>query len=46
MPSLSYIEDESYRLSVLSAQPLGVGSLKEGQIEVIGAINRSLFLLI
>lgn len=34
MPSLAYIEDETYRLSVVSSQPLGVGSLEEGQIEV------------
>ncbi|XP_075221879.1 alpha-mannosidase 2 isoform X2 [Lycorma delicatula] len=35
MPSLAYIEDETYRLSVVSSQPLGVGSLEEGQIEII-----------
>lgn len=35
MPSLTYIEDDSYRLTVVSAQPLGVASLKEGLIEIM-----------
>lgn len=35
MPTAVFIEDGSVRLSVASAQPLGVASLKEGQIEVM-----------
>ena len=34
MPTQIFIEDANFRLSVLSAQPLGVASLKSGQIEV------------
>lgn len=34
MTTAVHIEDGSVRLSVASAQPLGVASLKEGQIEV------------
>ncbi|VDO74292.1 unnamed protein product [Heligmosomoides polygyrus] len=35
MPSAAYIEDTSTRLSLLTAQPLGVASLKAGQLEVM-----------
>ncbi|XP_046396724.1 alpha-mannosidase 2 [Ischnura elegans] len=35
LPSLAFIEDSSVRFSLLSAQSLGVASLKEGQIEVM-----------
>lgn len=34
MTSAIYIEDDDIRLTLLSAQPLGVASLREGQIEV------------
>ncbi|KAJ1529787.1 hypothetical protein ONE63_006533 [Megalurothrips usitatus] len=35
LPSQIFIQDEQLRLTVLSAQPLGTSSLKEGQIEVM-----------
>ncbi|XP_054262638.1 alpha-mannosidase 2 isoform X2 [Macrosteles quadrilineatus] len=35
MPTAMYIEDDDTRLTLLSAQPLGVASLREGQIEVM-----------
>lgn len=41
MPSAAYIEDEFIRLSVASAQPLGVTSLSEGQIEVLICMLRT-----
>ncbi|KAL1122794.1 hypothetical protein AAG570_003120 [Ranatra chinensis] len=41
LPSSVYIEDENTRLNILSAQPLGVASLKEGQIEIMQ--DRKLF---
>lgn len=34
IPSCAYIEDNNTRMTLLSAQPLGFGSLSEGQIEV------------
>ncbi|XP_047114785.1 alpha-mannosidase 2 [Schistocerca piceifrons] len=35
MPSLAYIQDKKVRLTLLSSQPAGFASLKEGQIEVM-----------
>nr|XP_018917576.1 PREDICTED: alpha-mannosidase 2 [Bemisia tabaci]XP_018917577.1 PREDICTED: alpha-mannosidase 2 [Bemisia tabaci] len=35
MASAAYIEDNRLRLTLLSAQPLGAASLKEGQLEVM-----------
>ncbi|RZF47561.1 hypothetical protein LSTR_LSTR009097 [Laodelphax striatellus] len=35
MPSAAYIEDDAHRLTVLSAQPLGVSSYREGQLEIM-----------
>ncbi|XP_037658231.1 alpha-mannosidase 2 isoform X2 [Choloepus didactylus] len=35
MTTMAYIQDAKHRLSLLSAQSLGVSSLKSGQIEVI-----------
>ncbi|XP_006876984.1 PREDICTED: alpha-mannosidase 2-like [Chrysochloris asiatica] len=35
MTTMAYIQDTDYRLTLLSAQSLGVSSLKSGQIEVI-----------
>ncbi|XP_046658800.1 alpha-mannosidase 2 isoform X2 [Homalodisca vitripennis] len=35
MPTTMYIEDDDTRLTLLSAQPLGAASLREGQIEVM-----------
>ncbi|KAB0386696.1 hypothetical protein FD755_001652 [Muntiacus reevesi] len=35
MTTMAYIQDAEHRLSLLSAQSLGVSSLKSGQIEVI-----------
>lgn len=34
MTSALYIEDNEVRLTLVSAQPLGAASLKEGQLEV------------
>ena len=35
MPTMAYIEDDSARLTLASGQPLGVASLKSGQLEVM-----------
>lgn len=35
MPAAAYIEDAKTRLTILSAQPLGVSSLKQGHIEIL-----------
>ncbi|XP_028909789.1 alpha-mannosidase 2 isoform X1 [Ornithorhynchus anatinus] len=35
MATMAYIQDDDFRLTLLSAQSLGVASLKNGQIEVI-----------
>ncbi|XP_076081829.1 alpha-mannosidase 2x-like [Mytilus galloprovincialis] len=35
MPSMAFIEDDSYRFSVLSGQSLGMASLEVGQIEIM-----------
>ncbi|XP_034249440.1 alpha-mannosidase 2 [Thrips palmi] len=35
LPSQIFIQDEQMRLTLLSSQPLGTASLKEGQIEVM-----------
>lgn len=35
MPGAAYIQDRNVRLTILSAQPLGVSSLNEGQIEIM-----------
>ncbi|XP_076823003.1 alpha-mannosidase 2x-like [Clavelina lepadiformis] len=35
MPTTVYIQDREKRLSLLTAQPLGVGSLREGEMDVI-----------
>lgn len=35
MPSLAYIEDDVYRLTLLTGSPLGCSSLRQGQIEVM-----------
>lgn len=35
MPTAAYIEDSNTRLTILSAQPLGVSSLKQGHIEIL-----------
>lgn len=35
MPTTAYIEDKDYRLTVLTAGPLGCSSLKEGQLEIM-----------
>jgi len=34
LPTLAFIEDQTFRFTILTAQPLGVASLKEGQMEV------------
>lgn len=34
LPTMTFIQDQAFRFTVVTAQPLGVGSLKEGQIEV------------
>lgn len=43
MPSAAFIEDGKLRLSILSAQPVGMASLKEGQLEVIDCLHIILF---
>lgn len=43
LPSQIFIQDEKMRLTLLSAQPLGTSSLKEGQIEVFYYFRLSLF---
>ena len=35
MPAAAYIEDSNTRLTILTAQPLGVSSLKQGHIEIL-----------
>ncbi|KAM9101025.1 alpha-mannosidase 2 [Sarcophilus harrisii] len=35
MTTMSYIQDDGFRLTLLAAQSLGVASLKNGQIEVV-----------
>jgi len=35
MPTMAYIEDNTARLTLASGQPLGVASLKSGQLEVM-----------
>lgn len=35
MPTAAYIEDKTYRLTVLTAGPLGCASLKQGQLEIM-----------
>lgn len=35
MPTAAYIEDEKTRISIVSGQPLGVSSLKQGELEVL-----------
>ncbi|XP_076980368.1 alpha-mannosidase 2x isoform X3 [Tamandua tetradactyla] len=35
MPAMAYVQDEQHRLTLLTAQALGVSSLGEGQLEVI-----------
>ncbi|KAK7790667.1 hypothetical protein R5R35_002442 [Gryllus longicercus] len=35
MPTAAFIEDSDKRLTILSAEPVGFGSLKEGQLEVM-----------
>jgi alpha-mannosidase II len=35
LPTLAFIEDQTFRFTILTAQPLGVASLKEGQMEVM-----------
>ncbi|XP_074138044.1 alpha-mannosidase 2 [Sminthopsis crassicaudata] len=35
MTTMSYIQDDGFRLTLLTAQSLGVASLKNGQIEVV-----------
>ncbi|XP_069682276.1 alpha-mannosidase 2 isoform X2 [Periplaneta americana] len=35
LPSTVFIQDQKFRFTVVTAQPLGVGSLKEGQIEIM-----------
>ncbi|XP_068208106.1 alpha-mannosidase 2x-like isoform X1 [Palaemon carinicauda] len=35
IPSQAFIQDQEYRLSLLSAQPLGGSSLKSGQLEIM-----------
>lgn len=34
LPTLVFIQDQTFRFTILTAQPLGIASLKEGQIEV------------
>jgi hypothetical protein len=34
LPTMAFIQDNKLRFTVVTAQPLGIGSLKEGQIEV------------
>lgn len=34
IPTMAFIQDEAFRFTIVTAQPLGVASLKEGQIEV------------
>jgi alpha-mannosidase II len=34
LPTLAFIQDQTFRFTTLTAQPLGIASLKEGQIEV------------
>ncbi|CAG0902213.1 unnamed protein product [Darwinula stevensoni] len=35
MPTMAFVEDPDYRLTLLTRQPLGVGSLASGQLEVM-----------
>ncbi|KAL0270255.1 UNVERIFIED_CONTAM: hypothetical protein PYX00_007725 [Menopon gallinae] len=35
MPTAAYIEDENTRVSIVSGQPLGASSLRQGQLEVV-----------
>ncbi|XP_078489077.1 alpha-mannosidase 2 [Ciona intestinalis] len=35
IPTMAFIQDEKSRITLMTAQPLGVASLKSGQIEVI-----------
>ena len=34
LPTMAFIQDQTFRFTVVTGQPLGMGSLKEGQIEV------------
>jgi len=44
MPSAAFIEDHDYRVSILSGQPLGVGVVTEGELQV--SLKRSVVPLI
>ncbi|PSN52814.1 hypothetical protein C0J52_09697 [Blattella germanica] len=35
LPTLAFIQDQNFRFTIVTGQPLGMGSLKEGQIEVM-----------
>ncbi|KAJ9599827.1 hypothetical protein L9F63_009867, partial [Diploptera punctata] len=35
IPTMAFIQDQNYRFTIVTGQPLGMGSLKEGQIEVM-----------
>ncbi|KAK6639750.1 hypothetical protein RUM43_008025 [Polyplax serrata] len=35
MPSAAYIEDDKTRITILTGQPLGVSSLRQGELEVL-----------
>jgi hypothetical protein len=34
LPTMAFIQDQKFRFTIVTAQPLGIGSLKEGQVEV------------
>jgi hypothetical protein len=34
LPTMAFIQDQTFRFTIVTAQPLGIGSLKEGRIEV------------
>jgi hypothetical protein len=34
IPTMAFIQDKTFRFTIVTAQPLGIASLKEGQIEV------------
>lgn len=35
IPTMAYIEDQTYRLSLITGSPLGTSSLKSGQLEIM-----------
>lgn len=41
IPTIAYLEDSKYRISLITGSPLGVSSLKPGQLEIM--LDRRLY---